>query len=800
MTSRFKRWMFFGLIVASCARADAQANMATECTPKAQKLLSSLTPEGTPRTILQFSKYEGSLIKSVQTCLAQQGCYDSNPATIDGTVGKFTQDALYKLAYAQCSPSPEPAPCGTDTDVVSWRLTANDISALKLEHQDANTDSTGTEGDPASNDDTGKQQSAVAQANSGSGDAAQVSGSPLGSGTVAKLSTIAPGPSGTSEQSIGTDAKLDEMQNPSPWSDVVKGIDSMQDLAYPSSYLFENALEFFVDQKTQRDHKALLAEVKAYEHEIVSKACKALDPGRAVPELKPDWRANMVYSLSDQVYAFYPTGLIDDTPSSGTQGLTQPKPIRVDFGVLGEIGWVGATFTESGGVKLQPMLQHVNGGISKQIELARRFRTDVDLVVYKSQSAAAWAEFASGKSSERNAIELAAQISDEVTRRNNTLLNTIQYWAMPELTMRATAWDGVTLDFANYPFDDPAAVKYLVRLITGIRNNLNKASQRETVWTSQLQSFSLNLVVPYAAFVSHYECNNAEPVSSVQPDRALMQLAGLVPRDRSDSGLRNNGPGSTASIINNFIVFLPQPTTCTKKALRQAIESAFDRSAENVELLKQNPSLSLAEWRYQMLRRVIYTLSPNTWGYTGPDYTLPGSQFYDDLVYARDNFGGIALSSLPFYVSESSALPRPDNGLALAIHKIFRLPGTPNFGEAIPLRPGTPQRWPLAVYIANFCGAWRRELALIVEILLGLLLGYSVASYWILELRSFFTAHRVWFVLALIVAIVLIMMLCQFDRRVRAVASLIYVVLTFAGLIALWIWQYVTSSVERDLP
>lgn len=772
---------------------------AEQCSATIRKQLDAVTAESTPASVERLASLKPDQIKVVQACLKEQGCYDGNPKEVDGIVGPFTRAALYKLAYGQCAPVRQTPPCGTDQDIISWRLTKDDVASLIKAHSE---DSSAQ----AADDNGQAQQSGQSQLHSPLPPAAPAA-SHGDTGAMPPTSAVQ-----------SSDPKNDANSDETLWSGaLVSGVGFMQDLNYPTQQLFENALGFYTDQfvaGNRAAHESAKKEIASAAGEITAKACKAFSPDQAVPPWKPDWKANMVYSLSDPVYAFYPTGMLNGAVREPDQAVAQlhPAPIKVDFGVLGGIGWVGATFDQSTGVRLKPVLRQVDGGISRQIDMARRFRTSVDLVVYKSQSAGEWEELVAQN---QNAIELAGQISREVTRRQSGFLDAIQYWALPNiLTMPRTEWDGVTLAFVNFPFNDPRAVSFLVQLLKQIRSDLDAERQRKTVWSSEKENFDVNLVVPYQAFVTSDECSlSASHDLEISP--SIIQLADLVPRDRSDDSVKGNSAAEMSTTVDHFIVFLPQPTSCTKKSLRGAIEAAFDRSQSNLESIKNDSKLSLAAWRFQMLRRVIFAISPATWKYQGPDYTSQGSQLYDDLVYAKDNFGGVAFSSLPSY-GDLDAQPAAQKGgsgsqggqsyvdrnvaLGLAIHKVFQASGSPSLGDPIPYHPTPHPRLPYAVYVENFCGAWRRELALLVEILLGLLLVYAVVSYWVLEMRAFYDAHRWWFGGVLLSACVIVVLLCLFDRKLREIASYVYVGLSFVVLLAVWVTQYVRSSMERDLP
>jgi hypothetical protein len=784
-----------------------------------------------------FAGEKPPAIAEAQACLVRQGCYDGNKAEVDGIVGPFTRAALYRLAYGECTPAASVPPCGSGDDTISWRLTKVDIDDLEKAHAPVSDDEgqTGAAEDtsgaaaakpatsifppgasvpvPASGPATGPVSDQAASAKSAP------PASPAQPDSVVQQSPPAAGSGTLTPAQSPLAMPLPKAAPPSTpsaadalWQgELKKGFDFIQDLEYPTPEMFTNALEFFTDQYVAGEakaHQTVLKEVKKDEPEIVKKACKNYPGSQKVPEWKPNWKANMAYPLSDRVYALYPSAML--TPLlPGAPSTAVPPAYKLDLGVLSGIGWAGATFSQSMGITLRPAFRDVAGGIDNQIKIARQFRTDVDLVVYKSQSAEEWFELTSEDSNLRS---LASQISAEVTQQRHGFLNDIQYWTLPDaLTMAATAWDGVTLDFRGFPFNDPEAVTSLVNLLKYMRSDLTEAAAkgRKSIWRGKPQTFDVNLVVPYATFMADGapmlsvlkdECDLSRIVSLSSQNR-IMQLAALVPKDRAAGRVEQNA-NQADEIVDNFIVLLPQPTGCAKKALRLGIEAGFERTPGNLERLKADPNISLASWRYQMLRRVIFELSPETWKYAGPDYQRPGSQFYDDLVYAKDNFGGVAFSSMPAFEIPAAGGSEASTGtsLALDIHHVFAVPGTPDFGGRTPSGTAIGKQWQATVYLANICGAYRRQIALTAELLLFLLLLYAVLSYWIFDLRTFYEEHHLYFWGALLLAGVLIVLLCLYDRRLREVAAYIYVGLSFLVLIAAWALQYIRSSMQRDLP
>lgn len=760
---------------------------AQDCTQAALKALHGLEQHPTPLGVQQISALNQQAIDDVQRCLILRGCYDGNPKRVDHTVGPYTGVALYRFAYGQCTiaTAAQKQPCGGDRDVISWMLTEQDVKYIE-----------GLPPEPPLPAGEQEDDSSVAQLNglsSQTSPADSPSTSPeqtLSSNSAAPTAQEQHGDAATAGETTGSDSKSDNKAQ----NDTFKsGLSLITNVEYPSESLFRNALEFLTGDEAQGDEADRVTasrELAPLEDRIVQRACKNHDMNQPVPEWKADWNANMVYSLSDLVYAFYPFGMFTADSTSAPPGTPEkpPAPYTIDFGVLGGIGWVGATFAmQDGKVELQQIGRHVDKGIDEQVEMARRFRTKVDLVVYKWQSEQDWREFAS---KDQNYLDLSNQIADEVTRQQSGFLNSVQKLALPDLlTIDSTAWDGVTLDFRNYPYadTDPRVMHFLVSLLRETGKALDEGKGVKRTFLRSKRNFDVNVVIPYEVFVPGGTCDRAQLTPATAKSR-IMELATLVPRDRGVDNIRQTGNGS---FISNFIVMLPQPTTCTKKALRQAIEDAFDRTPENLKLLKLHPELSLAEWRYQLLRRVIYGLVPKSQDYKGSAYSVKGSQLYDDLVYAKDNFGGVAFSGIPTYDEEN-------HDLAERIRQVFLGTGAHLLNAASAPKASRAQR--AVLYVANFFGGWRRELALLVESILAFLVIYALLSYWFIELRAFFQLHRWWFYGLLASAIIVTLLLCVFDRKLREDASYVYAAILFIAIIGRGVWSYICNLSQRQLP
>jgi hypothetical protein len=181
-------------------------------------------------------------------------------------------------------------------------------------------------------------------------------------------------------------------------------------------------------------------------------------------------------------------------------------------------------------------------------------------------------------------------------------------------------------------------------------------------------------------------------------------------------------------------------------------------------------------------------LAPGTWKWKG-DYPVAGAQFYDDMVYARNNFGAVGFWPLPGYDGRNPEL-------AAQVRSVFSAQGS----DAISRRLAPWFVSILGVPVANFFGGWRRELFIFVEAVFLLLLVYAVCGYWIFELRTFFRKYKWCFGALILLTVSVLVLLCLFDRKLRDLALLVFIGLFFVLVAALFARQYFLSTVETDLP
>lgn len=553
-----------------------------------------------------------------------------------------------------------------------------------------------------------------------------------------------------------------ELESASP--QLKAGLEEIKNTDYPSAGLLRQALTFFaVDalQNPQDEAKdAIEQEVRQQRLAIFAKACKVAAANDSIPAWKPRWQAQMYDSFSQEVYGFWPARVV------GTKG-GPVKPQVIDFGLFRRLGWLAVGIDDDGRLDLPADLEKV---AAPQIDMARRFNTNVDLVVHRRLSPEDWRRLMP-----TIAKRLPNDIAGTLGRRRGGFFDALQYWLFPTpLALPTGAWDGVTLDLEGYPYDDPDAVDQLVSLIKDIRLGLDqqeKANPRSApywrIFWRPTRQFHINLMVPYGALVTKTDVGA----------NTILKLAELVPKDYQQDNLDQMPPTEQ---IDNFIVFLPQFTSVTKKDLRSAVEQAFTRNDPARKALAGDANLSLAVWRLQMIRNIVMMLSPTTWPYNANFYQIKGRQFYDDLIYARNNFGGVGF------------WPLADNGgenteLAGDVHRIFRVDAT----DWIPAA---------ADEAANVVSYWRREIFFGIGTVFLLALLYGLAVYWFIELRAFHRKFGFWIMAAAALDILLLFPFLLIFPGLRAFALVVIVIMGALILAALIVLQSIRRTMEENLP
>lgn len=303
--------------------------------------------------------------------------------------------------------------------------------------------------------------------------------------------------------------------------------------------------------------------------------------------------------------AFYPFWAAGDTPQA------------VDFSLLNRIGYLGLVPDDKGDYLRPQGWEATHAAFARA---AQRHGTQVDLVLHRHD----WSSLLRLPASEQlNVAETAAKTAvaliDTTPQDLDASLNDLllPFWREP-----AAIYSGITVDFdqASRRAASPADFArffdaFMRQLIASMQKRAAEAPRR---------SFALNIVVPAERL--------GEP-GAFSVERLLNYLVTAEPtsltavNEQADpADYKDKSP-----VTVRFIVPLAEPTTTSKKVLREKIDATS--------------ALSGAP-RVAVLQSIVPMLFHSGVGDEGLDAGA-ARQLGDDLQYLWWNFGGVALSPPP---------------------------------------------------------------------------------------------------------------------------------------------------------
>ncbi|SEQ95366.1 hypothetical protein SAMN05421690_100455 [Nitrosomonas sp. Nm51] len=307
----------------------------------------------------------------------------------------------------------------------------------------------------------------------------------------------------------------------------------------------------------------------------------------------PEWDGGncgcVLDDLSGTVYGFYPYWLASDAPQT------------VDFSVLSRVAYYGLSFDAGGAINHVNddknkfnLMQFLNDN-SAFIQTARKHDSRVDWVIHKDRSY--WVkEWKSLDSNQKANVfaSLADSIYQLLTQPLSDLYARLTFGAV----QLATQGDGVTLDFRGFP-DDTVSIDLFNNFYDALTERLKATGGDYFVNIMVLQS-ELG-----KGLYQHF--NLLERISGIQAGDAASSYQQMDIRD---------------DFNGKILVLLEEPTTKTKKTLRFDIEN--------------NGLYGIL--RELLLRNIIPVIEfgDRNW-----------EQLEDDIVYFKDNFGGMGFWPLP---------------------------------------------------------------------------------------------------------------------------------------------------------
>lgn len=368
--------------------------------------------------------------------------------------------------------------------------------------------------------------------------------------------------------------------------DLMTALDSLVGIEFPSKQLFIDALRAAGGNVSgNRGVEALNKIIGLVEHRH-----------KAYPLQPVSWSGGdcgcVRDDLSGVVYGFYPYWMAN--------GQSQV----IDFSIFSRIGYYAVSFDDRGQLVQAGHWSNLEGGF---INVARRHRTDVDLVVFKS-----WQVFENNaRNNPGYRDRVTATLVNAVSRKlTNSLFNLAKPFLSLGFSSTPMIGDGITLHFDGLPATREAADLY-IRFIQQLRTALRSTNA----------GLKLNLILPAEAFSGN----------------SLMQyvMARLIPQvgQQDERYLAQDS-------VDLVLVFLAEPTSSSKKHLRAVVESMFsgDGSAADVRALR----------RRNLLRKIVPVATPGV----GSTAQLGG-----DIAYFEDNFAGLGFWPLPMTTAGGTAVP-----------------------------------------------------------------------------------------------------------------------------------------------
>lgn len=360
------------------------------------------------------------------------------------------------------------------------------------------------------------------------------------------------------------------------------------------------------------------------------------------------------------------------------------------------------------------------------IREARTYGTKVDLVIYRSD----WRGWDQSSNEEKTALfeNLVANIVALVDTPLTDTFSKVKPYISMGTNPPPVMGDGVTLYFSGYP-QDADAVDAFDGFIRTLRDKLKVGGRK----------YSVNVMF-----------RSAELGKGIYEYPKLLSLV-------------DNVEGNDKELDALFLVLMQEPTTYDKKMLRLNIENGLH-----------------GKDRMRLLRNVAMVLT-----YDGRNE----SQLLDDVIYAKDNFGGIGFWTQS--VAPGDAVVAEDGSLTV-IGSMLGGNYMNTVNGAIALKPAAcqlvcPNRWAFRI-------AW--------DIFLLLLLASIPLYVLVCDWRNLFNKHFLYFLGGVVAPFLLLtfaLLFCDpaWEKISKGNGLLILVI---AIVLAYIVWNYYDKKRKADLP
>ncbi len=357
------------------------------------------------------------------------------------------------------------------------------------------------------------------------------------------------------------------------------------------------------------------------------------------------------------------------------QSAAQP----INFHSLNRIAFQGLTVDNVGSFWLGDEefdLTKPAGSSVDFVRIAHQYNSKVDWLIQKNDWDGDWASLS--KETRREVlVKLRTNIVALLTAPLTDTASKLQAYTALGLEHRPRRGDGVTLYFPNYPTDS-FSVSQFNTFLTELRSVLDQ------------NGLELNILVTQDALLAGASKNGG---------RGAFGLVNLIQLRKKRMDIEPGRPGGPEN-DEFLLVLLNEPSSDAKKTLRAEIEN--DTALHGSE-------------RADFLRSILPVLHFDNRNW---------QQFEDDIVYTRDNFGGLGLWAPDFHNLNQ---PVPDPSLSCVDSMLMSLCLGQNYEEPSEYA-GPPgwletticvQRWPLRLVFAflmlvlaalifmyfRFCGA-----------------------------------------------------------------------------------------------
>lgn len=389
------------------------------------------------------------------------------------------------------------------------------------------------------------------------------------------------------------------------------------------------------------------------------------------------WDGNSCGCSEDQfvgeVYGFYPFWLAG-------------KPQQINFSSLTRVGYYGITFDDSGSLRQANDGRDINAALlngdpaqTAFVGVAHKYRVKIDWVIQRNDWRS-WSKLGKDRK-EQIFDQLAASLARMLATR---VSDGLAAKVLPYLPLGANAiptnGDGVTLYFDDYPADETSVAvfaAFLQKLESGLRN--------------AGVGHAVNILMRHSAMGKGiYDYKN------------LLALINASDSSAGRGGLASFG--RDPDIWPRYLVFIEEETTDSKKQLRLQVEAALHGAD-----------------RERVLRQIIpvLTFDRQNW-----------QQLEDDIIYSKDNFGGIGFWPLAFTsVAAAGAAPPAPPAAPVATAGVQRCEVTKDINQCLvdqyQINPGAE-----ASRVCKFVCENRWAFRLSWDLCLFLLLGFGALYYW----------------------------------------------------------------------